>query len=170
MVDAGGGVFLRFGEAGAQVRQLDLIAISHLHPDHVSDLPALLWLTGSRASPLRIVGPSGDELFPDFGVFLERLVGGRDSAFPILSKRFNRGQGGAVSLEPTTIDVTRREPTAIPLHSRLQVSAIGVPHTAPSLAYRFSLKTLARSVAEVQSRYPGPITVAEDLVCLALQK
>ncbi len=43
LVDIGGGAFLRFGESGAQIDDLSLIAISHLHPDHVSDLPALLW-------------------------------------------------------------------------------------------------------------------------------
>src|SRR5262245_4831706 len=43
LVDAGGGAFLRFGEAGGRFEDLALIAISHLHPDHVSDLPALLW-------------------------------------------------------------------------------------------------------------------------------
>ena len=43
LVDAGGGAFLRFGQADARIDDLSLIAISHLHPDHVSDLPALLW-------------------------------------------------------------------------------------------------------------------------------
>jgi len=41
----GGGAFLRFGQAQAKLSDLSLIAISHLHPDHVSDLPALLWLS-----------------------------------------------------------------------------------------------------------------------------
>ena len=40
LVDAGGGVFLRFGEAKAKFESLDAIAITHLHADHVSDLPA----------------------------------------------------------------------------------------------------------------------------------
>ena len=46
LVDAGGGAFLRFGQTEAGVANLSLIAISHLHPDHVSDLPALLWSPG----------------------------------------------------------------------------------------------------------------------------
>jgi ribonuclease BN (tRNA processing enzyme) len=45
LVDMGGGAFLRFGQAQAKFSDLSLIAISHLHPDHVSDLPALLWLS-----------------------------------------------------------------------------------------------------------------------------
>ena len=45
LVDAGGGVFHRFGESGARIDELEFAAISHLHPDHVSDLPPLLWFT-----------------------------------------------------------------------------------------------------------------------------
>src|SRR5262245_59785097 len=36
MIDAGGGAFLRFGEAGAHLRDLAFLGISHLHPDHVA--------------------------------------------------------------------------------------------------------------------------------------
>ncbi len=36
MVDAGGGTYVRFGEAGARLNDLSLLAISHLHPDHVA--------------------------------------------------------------------------------------------------------------------------------------
>jgi ribonuclease BN (tRNA processing enzyme) len=42
LVDMGGGAYLRFAQSGAKLSDLVLIGISHLHPDHVSDLPALL--------------------------------------------------------------------------------------------------------------------------------
>src|ERR1700722_12563923 len=42
LIDMGGGAYLRFGQSGAKLGDLALIAISHLHPDHVSDLAALL--------------------------------------------------------------------------------------------------------------------------------
>lgn len=42
LIDMGGGAFLRFGQSGANLRDLTVVGISHLHPDHVSDLPALL--------------------------------------------------------------------------------------------------------------------------------
>ena len=38
LVDIGGGGFLRFGEAGAQMDDLEHIAISHFHADHSADL------------------------------------------------------------------------------------------------------------------------------------
>ena len=62
LVDMGGGAYLRFGQSGAKLSDLALIAISHLHPDHVSDLPALLWLSRQvRKEPLPIVGPSAGQ-------------------------------------------------------------------------------------------------------------
>ncbi|MDH3622059.1 MAG: MBL fold metallo-hydrolase, partial [Gammaproteobacteria bacterium] len=34
LIDAGGGSFLRFGEAGARFEDLDFVGLSHLHTDH----------------------------------------------------------------------------------------------------------------------------------------
>jgi ribonuclease BN (tRNA processing enzyme) len=83
LVDMGGGAYLRFGQSGAKLSDLELIAISHLHPDHVSDSPALLWLSHQvRKEPLPIVGPSagtgisspaGNDVAPDFPTFLARM-------------------------------------------------------------------------------------------------
>src|ERR1700732_5453122 len=42
LIDIGGGTYLRFGQSEAKLSDLALVGISHLHPDHVSDLPALL--------------------------------------------------------------------------------------------------------------------------------
>ena len=36
LVDAGGGVFLRFGEARANFEDLDAIVLTHLHTDHAA--------------------------------------------------------------------------------------------------------------------------------------
>jgi len=38
LVDVGGGVFLRFGESGARLADLRVIALTHLHTDHSADL------------------------------------------------------------------------------------------------------------------------------------
>ncbi len=42
MIDAGGGVYLRFGQAGGKLEDLDFLGLSHFHTDHVADVPALL--------------------------------------------------------------------------------------------------------------------------------
>src|SRR5580692_2858410 len=43
LVDAGGGAYVRFGQAQAKFSDLAMILVSHLHPDHSSDLPGVLW-------------------------------------------------------------------------------------------------------------------------------
>jgi ribonuclease BN (tRNA processing enzyme) len=100
MVDAGGGTFLRFGEAGARLQDLSLLALSHLHPDHVSDLPALLWLSELvRQQPLKVAGPSGGGAFPRFDAFISRLFDPSMGAFPIL--------GGLAPRAPSPVESSR---------------------------------------------------------------
>jgi ribonuclease BN (tRNA processing enzyme) len=85
LVDMGGGALGRFGQAQAKVSDLSLVAVSHLHPDHISDLPAFLWLSHEvRKEPLSIVGPSGNDAAPDFSTFLARLFDEKNGAFPVL--------------------------------------------------------------------------------------
>lgn len=136
MVDAGGGTYLRFAEAGARLADLSLLAISHLHADHVADLTALLWQSDRlRKVPLRIAGPSGAGLFPPMDGFIRRLFDST-GAFPILGGTVGH-RGGGVRLDVVTVDVTRASPTRVLLDQDLEVIALGVPHgDVPTLAYR----------------------------------
>ena len=43
LIDAGGGVFLRFGEADARFRDLDFIGISHFHLNVPDDVPMFVF-------------------------------------------------------------------------------------------------------------------------------
>jgi ribonuclease BN (tRNA processing enzyme) len=137
MVDAGGGTFLRFGEAGARLQDVSLLAVSHLHPDHVSDLPALLWLSElARQQPLKIAGPSGGGAFPSFDAFLRRLFDPGGGAFPILGGTLGQsGQG--VRLDVVVVDAAAPTAQAVLSDTGLEVSALGVPHGGvPAVAYR----------------------------------
>jgi ribonuclease BN (tRNA processing enzyme) len=117
LVDIGGGAFLRFGQAEAKLSDLSLVAISHLHPDHVSDLPALLWLSNQvRKDPLPIVGPSGNEAAPSFSTFLSRLFDEKNGAFQVLGPALGATQGklgGGVRLDVGVVDVTKAEPSIV---------------------------------------------------------
>jgi ribonuclease BN (tRNA processing enzyme) len=142
LVDMGGGAFVRFGQAQAQLSDLSLIAISHLHPDHVSDLPALLWLSNeSRAEPLRIAGPSGNRQAPSLATFLTRLFDENVGAFPLLAPALGgtrADHGGSVRLQiEAPIDVTKAQPTIVLSEDGMVVTALGIPHgNVPTLAYR----------------------------------
>ncbi len=104
MVDAGGGAFVRFGEAGARIEDLRLLGISHFHPDHSSDLPAILWVSNNfRSAPLPFIGPSRDDVFPGAAHFVSRLFDGTSGAFPILSGTVG-GDGRGFPLVVTEVD------------------------------------------------------------------
>ncbi|MDA1104947.1 MAG: MBL fold metallo-hydrolase [Gemmatimonadetes bacterium] len=147
MVDVGGGTFLRFGEAGARLDDLSVIAISHLHPDHVSDLPGLLWLSDSvRSRSLALVGPSSGGLFPDIATFVARLFDPSTGAFPVLAGTL-RHPGRGAPLDVHVVDATA-PPSRIPLRDAVfELSALGVPHgsagvavpATPSIAYRIRI-------------------------------
>ena len=154
LVDMGGGALGRFGQAQAKVSDLSLLAVSHLHPDHISDLPAFVWLSHEvRKKPLRIVGPSGNDAAPDFATFLARLFDEKNGAFPVLGatlggKRRDMPSGplstGSVRLDVAVIDVTKAEPSTVFDGDGLTVMALGIPHgNMPTLAYRVKVRNMS---------------------------
>jgi len=143
LVDFGSGAFLRFGEAGAQFADLEYVAISHFHTDHVADLVALL-KSGNfagRERPLGISGPDAGGPFPGLQKFLDRSIG-KDGAYAYLSGYLD-GTGGLPLLQPDTLDADSRK--AMPVvgndrESSIQIEAIGVPHgIVPAIAYRIRI-------------------------------
>ena len=147
LVDTGGGTYLRFAQSQAKLSDLALLAISHLHPDHVSDLPALLWLSAQmRKEPLPIVGPSagagvagptGNDVAPDFSTFLTRLFDEKNGAFQVMGASLGAPRGNGVRLNVSVVDVTKAEPSTVLDEPGLKVTAFGIPHAnMPALAYR----------------------------------
>jgi ribonuclease BN (tRNA processing enzyme) len=136
LVDAGGGAYVRFGQAQAKFSDLSMILVSHLHPDHSSDLPGVLWSgRNTRNDTLPIVGPSGNEAAPAFNDFLMRLFDPKSGSWEILSSVVGPGPG--VKLDPRVVDVTKQEPTTVYDSDGIKVTAMGIPHgNLPTLAYR----------------------------------
>lgn len=138
LVDAGGGVFVRFGEAGARIEDLELIAITHLHVDHVADLPAIL-KTGffsGRSRPLPLAGPDGNEVMPAMDEFVRILFDPAKGAFRYLSG-FLDGSGGLFRLDVHPVPSRSGTPRTVFEHAAFRVDAVGVRHgPLPALAYR----------------------------------
>ncbi|CAN5507154.1 MBL fold metallo-hydrolase [soil metagenome] len=137
LVDAGGGVFLRFGEAKAKFESLDAVAITHLHADHVSDLPALLksGFFGDRQRPLPIIGPSGGGAFPGMKEFMRALFDSKRGAFRYLSGYLD-GSGGMVRADIVEMNAAAATPKASFRNDRFKLTAIGVKHgPVPALGY-----------------------------------
>jgi ribonuclease BN (tRNA processing enzyme) len=151
LIDMGGGAQQRFGQSEAKLEDLWMVGISHLHPDHVADLPAFLWLSHEvRKEPLVIFGPSGNDAAPDFSTFISRLFDEKTGAFPVLGSTLGGSFGGGgvrpdigtvvpggVRLDVRMIDVAKAEPLTVFQREQTKVTALGIPHGhMPTLAYR----------------------------------
>jgi ribonuclease BN (tRNA processing enzyme) len=140
IVDLGGGTYARYSQAGAKFNDLSIMAISHFHPDHTSDLPAFMWAgRQGRSDVLRVAGPSGNDGVPSLPVFLKRLFDPKEGAFQVLGPIMEPASvnTGVVHLEANTVDVTKTEPTKVLEKDGMVVTAIGIPHgNIPALAYR----------------------------------
>jgi len=138
LVDAGSGISLRFGASGARFEDLDLVAITHFHTDHVAELPSLLksgYFT-DRTRPLVLAGPDAGNDFPPLEGFLSSLLGPGQGAFRYLSGYLD-GSDDLVRLERRTLDYRSRTPLPVYGADGLQVTALGVTHgNVPALAYR----------------------------------
>ena len=61
LLDPSAGTYVRALKAGLEPKRLLAVVLSHLHGDHASDLPGLLWARRQEKleTPLAIVGPRG---------------------------------------------------------------------------------------------------------------
>ena len=137
LVDAGGGVFLRFGEAKAQFETLNAIAITHLHADHVADLIALLksGFFTERKAPLPIIGPSGNEAFPGMTEYMKDLFDPKRGAYRYLAGYLD-GSGGLVKALVTEVITHPPKAEVVFENKQFKLTAISVSHgPVPALAY-----------------------------------
>jgi len=136
LIDAGGGSFLRFGEAGARFEDLDFVGLSHLHTDHSADFSALL-KSGSfseRDRPLPVAGPDGDGVFPGLKDFLVATLDRDEGAYGYLSA-FLDGTAGTPMLTPR--EVQTGPPALLWSSEDLAIDGMQVPHgIVPAVAFR----------------------------------
>ena len=139
LIDAGGGAFLRFGEAFAKFEDLDFIGLSHFHTDHSADFPALL-KSGNFSdgdSDLSVAGPDGRGAFPSLDDYLEELLG-PGGAYAYLGGYLD-GTDGLRRIRPTTVFARTSQPIfqAESGSGPIRVYAMPVPHgIVPSVAFR----------------------------------
>lgn len=68
LFDCGRGATLRLAQAGVPIGSIRRVFLTHLHSDHVLQLPDLLltgWAGGRRAVPLAVWGPAGTRAMMD---------------------------------------------------------------------------------------------------------
>ena len=142
LIDSGGGSALRFGQARAQMADLDVILFTHLHADHSVDLPALVHSSffEQRKTPLPMFGPAGNKLMPGTVTFVRILFDPTRGAYRYLGDFVSPQQKGSYKLRPLNIEIKSRNPVRAFGNERLRASAIPVRHgPIPALAWRIDI-------------------------------
>ncbi len=138
-IDAGGGTFLRLKQAGARFQDVLLVGLTHFHPDHTSDLPAVLWSgIGRRDVPLVISGPAEKGKLPGLNTFLSSLFDRERGAFPWLGSKLDK------SVKAVTVALQNDLPVEVYRDADMKVSAIAVPHSnLPAVGYRVDVGSVS---------------------------
>lgn len=137
LVDAGGGVALRFAQSGARMAELDAVLLTHLHVDHVADLPALLKSASffARDRDLPLVGPMGSNLVSGPEAYLRTVFDREAGSYPYLGG-FLDGRGASFRVVPEEVDASAPEASLVWRGQGAQAFAVGVPHgVVPALGY-----------------------------------
>lgn len=141
LVDLGPGAMLRFGETGARLDDLELVAISHLHVDHAGDLPALVkvgYFT-DRATALPVAGPGAGGMFPGLTEWINGQFRSTAGSYRYLAGALD-GSGGQFALRPIEVTPDGEQATTVLKTEGMRIDAIAVPHGAvPALAYRVQI-------------------------------
>jgi ribonuclease BN (tRNA processing enzyme) len=190
VIDCGRGAPSAFVDAGLDFRCLEAVFITHLHADHVGDLPGmLLYPWGVRTAPLppiQVHGPASPRVLPsgdaafhrDTTICPDRAVPGTAelvrsilsgyayhlNVMPLDARMPDAGglvRAVEIPVRPPA-DGQAEQPVVVVDDGGVRVTAIAVTHghVMPALAYRFD--TPDGSVV-----FSGDTTVNDDLIALA---
>jgi len=173
MIDAGGGSFLRFGEAQAGFRDLDFMGLSHFHADHSAGFAALLKSGNfaNRERALTVAGPSGSDRFPGLNKYFTSILDSDQGAYAYLSGYLD-GAGRLPKLDSIEVgDSTLSERNL--LHGAsddIAVYAMHVPHgIVPAVAFRIVVRDHSIVFASDQNgSNPGFPKFARDATLLIM--
>jgi len=137
LVDSGPGASVNFDRAGALYADLDAIAYNNLEADHSSDFPAFVvgsYLAG-RDRPLPVLGPDGNDRWPDIDTFVNRLIG-KDGVYPYLAEFLTYRSSGGYKIDARKVPATGRRRWSRFSTENIRLSAIPVNHGAvPAVAW-----------------------------------
>lgn len=139
LVDIGSGSMLHFEKSGANINDLDVLLLTHLHVDHSADLPALIKASffTDRSQDLPVFGPSGNALMPSTTAFIEALFGPK-GAYRYLSNYVDGS--GPYSIQPHDINVDSKQEQPIFKNGIYAITAVPTHHgPIPSIAWQINI-------------------------------
>ena len=153
LIDAGPGTLRQLARLSIELRDIDVILFTHLHPDHTLDFPALcfaLRIPGvpSPEYPIRVFAPTG---------------------FTLLQESIQKGYGNHTRAPDGKIDISELEIEngEIRIHNSLNVHYTPMLHSPTSLGYRIK-ETGGSCIACTGDTEPcdGAIAIGRDVDAL----
>jgi ribonuclease BN (tRNA processing enzyme) len=184
VVDCGRGSPSAFASAGLDFTRLEAVFLTHLHADHVGDLPGLLlypWGVRGSNPPIRVYGPSrpaalpaGDETFhrvttihpeaPDPGTadLVEHILAGFAYHLNVMPLDARMPDAGSLVRGMDIVLPAEPAPVVVFEDAAVRVRTVAVMHgrAVPALAYRFD-------TADGSVVFSGDTRVNENLIALA---
>lgn len=181
LINAGGGVPMRFVKAGAQFADLDAVLFTDLRSDYTAGFPALIRASrdSDRTTPLPIYGPQGSGTMSSTITFVRTLFDDKRGAWRNLGVLINPLAKDAYKLQPRDIRLRVRggqpqlvdEKKVNPVfhNGRFTISAAPVMHDGlPALAWRIETRSGAlvfgSDTAGVRGQLPRLASGARILV------
>lgn len=138
--DLGAGSAARLSQAQLPTPRLTAVFLTHLHSDHMADLPTVnlpRWAGGGASEPLMIFGPAG----------VDSVVSGFNEAYRI-DRGFRVAHHGADFMPPAggTLSSQVIEPGVVWSDESLSITAFTVDHDPIAPAYGYRVDYGGRSV------------------------
>jgi ribonuclease BN (tRNA processing enzyme) len=186
LMDVGGGTFQRLAKSGVNIRNLDIVLLSHLHIDHTGDLSAVIKtlyfhnnIAGTaRTAPIHIYGPAANGAtfpgtdvtqYPATTVYSDgqyAMPNGVERYLNIFAKAISGGRSSfsyaAHDLNSMVSGATVEE--VLRTDDGVVIEAIAVDHgPVPAVAYRVSYKGYSIVYSgDTRSTGPNMVTIAQD--------
>jgi ribonuclease Z len=169
LVDCGWGAARRLLPAGVAPASIDTAIFTHMHTDHITDVPDFLFLrwTGGAERPLRVFGPEGTrEMMDGFLMALRRDIGFR------LAHHGSKLHPDGIRVEVTEVTAAA-EPVAFFDEAGLGLEAFEVDHrpVVPAFGYRARFGSRTVVISGDTALCPSLVEAsrgADMLVCEAL--
>jgi ribonuclease Z len=142
LIDCGWGAARRLIATGAPIGEVNTVFFTHMHSDHITDLPDFLmmrWTLGGATQPLTIYGPEGTR---------EAVQGFRSALNPDVGYRFAH-HGEKLSRDGIDVIVHETPATASVSHvatvGEISVGSFEVDHRPVAPAFGFRVEARGRS-------------------------
>lgn len=118
--DAGDGVLRQMAAANIPVTRIKAMFLTHLHPDHVMGVGALMLSRSANATPMQVLGPPGTKYFID---------GLARAYVPVETASYGAGKGRYVdAVHASDLARVLKAPTVVYRDDAITVSAVDVDH------------------------------------------